>query len=366
MPDSAPQRISEQELVAVRRRISLSDLIRRDIPMKRAGNEWAACCPFHKEKTPSFFVVDKKGFWHCQGCGAHGEHHGWLMRYRKMGFREAHEHLGGIQRNYNQSERFLRSIEAAADEYRETNNAGGSASDDDRAKMHKARAIWENAQPIGGTVAHRYLRARKLVRIPQDWRFVPEMVCNELGRFVKLPTLIVPARDAYDRVVAIQRIFLDEKTAARPINPKTGKKVAKKTFGIFSTGAAVKIGTPIDTLVITEGPEKAVAVKQIFSLPCWSSCGTSGIREPVMRIPETVRNIIIFADYDEIDTRRALQQITADGEVIERPNPMFGKRVGMEAAFSGAAILEQRGYSVEIETPPDGFKDLNEYLEAGV
>ena len=52
---------------------ALSAVISPSVKLIRAGREWKACCPFHNEKTPSFTVNDDKGFYHCFGCGAHGD-----------------------------------------------------------------------------------------------------------------------------------------------------------------------------------------------------------------------------------------------------------------------------------------------------
>ena len=61
--------------------------------MVRAGREFKGCCPFHNEKTPSFYVNDDKQFYHCFGCGAHGDVIGFVMRYDHFSFPEAVENL---------------------------------------------------------------------------------------------------------------------------------------------------------------------------------------------------------------------------------------------------------------------------------
>lgn len=65
----------------------------RGINLKRKGREYAACCPFHNEKTPSFYVSPAKQFYHCFGCGAHGTVIGFLMQYEGLDFRDAVETL---------------------------------------------------------------------------------------------------------------------------------------------------------------------------------------------------------------------------------------------------------------------------------
>ncbi|MGH8162546.1 MAG: DNA primase [Gammaproteobacteria bacterium] len=76
-------------------RADIVELIGRRVRLKRQGHEFAALCPFHEEKTPSFTVSPQKQFFHCFGCGAHGTAIGFLMRYEHLEFPEAVERLAG-------------------------------------------------------------------------------------------------------------------------------------------------------------------------------------------------------------------------------------------------------------------------------
>ena len=77
-------------------KINIVDLINSRVKLKKAGRDYQACCPFHHEKTPSFTVSDKKQFYHCFGCGAHGNAISFLMEYDKLEFVEAVEELAGF------------------------------------------------------------------------------------------------------------------------------------------------------------------------------------------------------------------------------------------------------------------------------
>jgi DNA primase len=70
-------------------RIDIVDVIDARVPLKKAGKDYKACCPFHEEKTPSFTVSQDKQFYHCFGCGVHGSAIGFLMDYEHMSFPEA-------------------------------------------------------------------------------------------------------------------------------------------------------------------------------------------------------------------------------------------------------------------------------------
>ena len=74
-------------------RVDIVDVVDRSVPLRKAGANYQACCPFHSEKTPSFTVSPTKQFYHCFGCGAHGTAIGFLMEYGGKSFPEAVEQL---------------------------------------------------------------------------------------------------------------------------------------------------------------------------------------------------------------------------------------------------------------------------------
>jgi DNA primase len=77
----------------LRARTSLAGVVGRRVRLVKKGRDFVGLCPFHNEKTPSFNVVEEKGFYHCFGCGAHGDVIGFSMRLGNLGFRETVESL---------------------------------------------------------------------------------------------------------------------------------------------------------------------------------------------------------------------------------------------------------------------------------
>jgi DNA primase len=84
-----PQHFIDQLL----ERTDIVALVDARVSLKKSGREYAACCPFHDEKTPSFTVSPAKQFYHCFGCGAHGTAISFLMEYDRLAFRDAVEVL---------------------------------------------------------------------------------------------------------------------------------------------------------------------------------------------------------------------------------------------------------------------------------
>jgi len=86
-------RIPPEFIDALLARTDIVHLINSRVPLRKAGKDYQACCPFHDEKTPSFTVSPEKQFYYCFGCGAHGSAIGFLMEYERQGFHEAVEEL---------------------------------------------------------------------------------------------------------------------------------------------------------------------------------------------------------------------------------------------------------------------------------
>ncbi|OLQ91328.1 DNA primase [Vibrio ponticus] len=77
-------------------RLDIVDIIDARVKLKKKGKNYGACCPFHNEKTPSFSVSQEKQFYHCFGCGAHGNAIDFMMEYERLEFVEAIEELASF------------------------------------------------------------------------------------------------------------------------------------------------------------------------------------------------------------------------------------------------------------------------------
>ncbi len=105
-------------------RVNIVDAIDRYVPLKKSGTNYVACCPFHSEKTPSFSVSSTKQFYHCFGCGAHGDAINFLVEYSGLSFVEAVQELAtsvGMQVPEQQSD--VHSNNARASNHKWKDNA---------------------------------------------------------------------------------------------------------------------------------------------------------------------------------------------------------------------------------------------------
>jgi DNA primase len=88
--------ISEDTLNLIKDRVSIYDIVSKHVLLKQKGKDYLGLCPFHKEKTPSFTVNTQKNFYHCFGCGAHGDIFRFLTEHAKLSFPEAVEECAAL------------------------------------------------------------------------------------------------------------------------------------------------------------------------------------------------------------------------------------------------------------------------------
>ena len=193
--------LSPQFLDELRARTLLSALIGRTVKIQRAGREWKACCPFHQEKTPSFTINDDKGFYHCFGCGVHGDAIRFLTEQQGLPFMDA-----------------VKELAAAAGMDVPAPDPRAQERNDRAAGLHEimaAAAKWFESElaSLRGSEARAYLRQRGISDATAgdfDFGFAPDsrnrlkeaLSAHGVDRLVECGLLIKPeegGRDPYDR-----------------------------------------------------------------------------------------------------------------------------------------------------------------------
>jgi DNA primase len=150
-------------------RVDIVDVVQRYVQLRKAGTNYVGLCPFHNEKTPSFSVSPSKQFYHCFGCGVHGNAIGFLMAYASMGYVDAVKDLAS-QVGMQVPEFQPRSPEEAARKEREPDLAAvmEKAMDFYRTELKKSpRAIdYLKRRGLTGEIAARY----RMGYAPDDWQ----------------------------------------------------------------------------------------------------------------------------------------------------------------------------------------------------
>ncbi|HJQ59412.1 MAG TPA: CHC2 zinc finger domain-containing protein [Vineibacter sp.] len=291
----------------VRDKVVLSEWIGRKVELKRAGREFTGLCPFHNEKSPSFFVNDRKRFFHCFGCGAHGDAIAFVERLQGMGFADALallESAHGLERfaRATPAQRAIENDEARARrEQREAEQVKEAAH-----KHALAGDIWSQAQPIqSNAVVDRYLRGRALVppadyglgdaTINAGWppalRYAPRAWHPYAeGTY---PAMVSAITDALGNLLAVHQTFLA--IGDRAVVTKASfkeRRWAKLTLGRYyadpdagrSSGGAIRLGEPAPSMTGAEGIETTLSAMQIWRRPglCFVTSGNMpGVELPV-------------------------------------------------------------------------------------
>ena len=235
--------LSTAWLDELRARTLLSAVISPSVKLIRAGREWKACCPFHNEKTPSFTVNDDKGFYHCFGCGAHGDAISFLTDHRGLAFMDAVKELASKA-----------GMEVPAPDPRAKERAERTASLTD-VMGEVAKWFAEQLQGIGGADARDYLKRRGIEQeaiqrfgfgLAPDSRNALKRALDKLGedRLIETGMLIKPddGGDSYDRFRG--RLMI-------PIRDARGRVIA---FGgrILGEGEPKYLNSP-DTALFDKG-----------------------------------------------------------------------------------------------------------------
>ncbi|MCF8709585.1 DUF7146 domain-containing protein [Rhizorhapis sp. SPR117] len=170
-----------------------------------------------------------------------------------------------------------------------------------------ASRLWDEALPISGTLAERYLALRRLEPPADDLRFHPRCPYRPRPWTTFHPALLIAVREAR-RLTAIQRIFLD---------PHTGGYRMKLMLGRPGRGAWQGGGQGAPVLALAEGFETARAFTLLKGLPCWASLGARRLDQ--IQLPPTLTSLVLAVDNDAegaLAAERAMQRYARPGLAI--------------------------------------------------
>lgn len=309
------------ELIA---RIDLVDLIDARVPLKKSGANFTARCPFHSEKTPSFSVNRDKQFYHCFGCGAHGNALGFLMEYERLSFPEAVAALAvelGLPVPYD--------------------GGGAPASDSDGADLQSLYDVQEQAarfyarqfkaHPAGGRAAQ-YLMDRgitgesaKLYRLgyaPPGWRSLPDQlpqsaleacglaIRNQDGYYDRFRDRVMfPIRDRRGRVIGFGgRVLGDEKPKYlnSPETPVFTKH--REVYGLYEL---LKVVRKPERILVVEGYMDVISLAQHGIPFAVATLGTATSEEHIHLLFRYTDELVFCFDGDAAGTSAAWKALNA-------------------------------------------------------
>lgn len=317
-------RITDQFLDELKSRLSPSQVIGKRMQLKKQGREWAGLSPFSKEKTPSFFVNDDKGFYHCFSSGKHGDIISFLQETERLSFMEAVERLAadaGMQMPAPDPE---------------------AAQKQERAKglheaLEAAAAFFQTELGrVRGQDASAYLKRREMPKAQIDkfrLGFAPDSthalkdqlvqrgftipVLVEAGLLVKTDRgdvidrfrnrLMFPITDHRDRVVAFGGRALDPNARAKYLNsPET--PVFHKGRMVYNLAHARRLRGTTDPLVVVEGYMDVIACDQA-GIAAVAPMGTAVTEDQIKLLWRVVDEPIMCFDGDGAGKRAATRAI---------------------------------------------------------
>ncbi|MGI9264040.1 MAG: DNA primase [Gammaproteobacteria bacterium] len=297
-------------------RVDIAEVIHTRVPLKKAGKEFKACCPFHSEKTPSFTVSSTKQFYHCFGCGAHGTALGFLMDHEHLGFVEAVEELAQmvgmeVPRETDQGERRPRD-----DLYRIMEQAASFYS----AQLRKNQGAIDylRKRGIDGETAARF----SIGYAPDSWDGILKHIGqdSEKLRFLSDGGLIIerdqggwydrfrgrimfPIKDARGRTIAFGGRVLDGGEPKYLNSPETILfHKGRELYGLFEARQALR---SIPRLMVVEGYMDVVGLSQSGIPWAVATLGTATTEEHLRRLFRLTDEVVFCFDGDTAGRRAA-------------------------------------------------------------
>ncbi|SNR62975.1 DNA primase [Methylobacillus rhizosphaerae] len=293
-------------------RVDIVDVIDRSVPLKKAGANYSACCPFHNEKSPSFTVSPTKQFYHCFGCGAHGSALGFIMEYQGISFVEAvHELAKSVGMIVPQETRPEESIRAKAipglqevmqqaanyykAELRKSPRAieylkgrGLSGQIAARFQVGYAPAGWQNLETIFPDYRHEVLQTAGLV------------IDNEQGRRYDRfrDRIMFPIHDQKGQVIGFGgRVLESADAGAKYLNsPETPLfQKGQELYGLFLARRAIR---EAGRALVVEGYMDVVALAQYGIEYAVAALGTATTPVHITKLMRQTDDIVFCFDGD--------------------------------------------------------------------
>ena len=320
-------------LEEIRLRLPLSGQVGRRVKLTRRGREHSGLCPFHKEKTPSFTVNDDKGFYHCFGCGQHGDVISFLRAVEGLSFPEAVERLA--------AEAGLEVPEVSREAAERAQRRAGLI------EVVEAAAAWFEAQLAGpkGREARDYLASRGLrdetvaefrlgfapdergalaaalkpqgiaidqlaeaglVKLPEDRG--PDMPPGPTGgqpRDYFFNRIIFPITDRRGRVIAFGGRAMGESKAKYLNSPET--PLFHKGRVLYNLAGARQAAHDTGELIVAEGYMDVIALAQAGFRAAVAPLGTAVTEDQIGELWRLVREPLLCLDGDAAGRRAALR-----------------------------------------------------------
>lgn len=349
--------LTPQWLDQLRARTTLSALVGRSVRLQKAGREHRACCPFHNENSPSFYVNDEKGFYHCFGCGAHGDAIRWMTDHQGLAFMDAVKDLA---------------TEAGMDVPAPDPRAARMAEKRDTLHdvMAEAQGWFERhlgaaeGEPARAYLATRGFDAHTVTRfgfgyapegrqaLKEGLARFPEAMLVEAGLRIAIEgrdpydrfrgRLMLPIHDARGRVIAFGgRILSKEKTDAPKYLNSPDTPLFDKGRTLYNLHRAAPAARQSGRMVVVEGYMDVIALAAAGIAEAVAPLGTALTEHQIEMLWRHVETPVLCFDGDAAGQRAAMRAVTRALPLLRPAHSL--RIVRLPEGLDPDDLIKQRG-----------------------
>ncbi|MFK8016317.1 MAG: DNA primase [Gammaproteobacteria bacterium] len=360
-------RIPQHFIDEVIARTDIVEVITHRVPLKKAGREFKACCPFHDEKSPSFTVSPAKQFYHCFGCGEHGTAIGFLMAYERLTFVESIEELAGAlgmdvpteasaprpsDDLYDvlarASEYFIAQLKTTPDAVAYLKQRGVSGEIAKDYGIGYAPDLWDGAMKALGQNDVKRLVAAGLIKARDD----------NSGYYDRFRGRVMfPIRDHRGRVVAFGGRAMTDNGPKYLNSPET--EVFHKGRELYGLYEARQSRVDLSRLLVVEGYMDVVGLAQFGVRNCVATLGTATTSDHLKRLFRIAGEVVFCFDGDRAGRKAAWRALNVSlSEVRDGRQIKFLFLPDGEDPDSLIRVEGEEGFRTRL----DGAKPLSEFL----
>jgi len=298
-------------------RLDIVDVVERYVPLKKAGANYVACCPFHTEKSPSFTVSQTKQFYHCFGCGAHGTAIGFVMEHAGMGYVDAIEELAhnvGLQVPYEHSMSNESSQKIAPDLYEAMLAATNYYRD--QLKFSKNAINYLKRRGLSGEIAAKF----GIGYAPDGWQNLnsvfadyQNVMLDEAGLVISgdgdkrydrfRDRIMFPIINARGQVIGFGGRVLDKGEPKYLNSPETILfEKGRELYGLYQAQKAIR---DIQQVLVVEGYMDVVALAQHGVGYAVATLGTATTPYHIQKLLRLTEHIVFCFDGDKAGQKAA-------------------------------------------------------------
>jgi DNA primase len=303
----------------LRSQLRASDIVKQKVALTRKGNEYLGICPFHSEKTPSFTVNDAKRFYHCFGCGAHGDIIKFVaettgLSYKEAAIKIAQENsidlpkmTAAQKEEYDEAEQIYNVLELASAYFSDQINA-------EVEKYLLARGIDKN---IADQFSIGYAPGKGLLIKYFEVKSIPLKILlnsglvgkKEDGKIYEIfnNRIIFPIRNTYNRIVGFGGRALGDSMPKYINSPET--LVFKKSDIMYGENIAISAAYKKNYSIVVEGYMDVIALHKVGINEAVASLGTSVTEKHLQKLWRSGEEIIICLDGDSAGQRASRRVI---------------------------------------------------------